>query len=39
MTTIEVDQAVTQQFALNYLNLFNKASGLSMYTKLCMHQD
>lgn len=39
MTTIEVDQPVTQQFALNYLNLFNKASNLSTFTKLCMHQD
>ena len=28
-TTIEVTEAVEQQFALNYLNLFNKASGLS----------
>ena len=38
-TTIEVDQPVTQQFALNYLNLFNKAANLSTFTKLCMHQD
>jgi len=37
-TTIEVDQPVTQQFALNYLNLFNKAANLSTFTKLCMHQ-
>lgn len=39
MTTIEVEQPVTQQFALNYLNMFNKAAGLSTFTKLCLHQD
>ena len=30
---------MTQQFALNYLNMFNKAAGLSTFTKLCLHQD
>ena len=38
-TTIEVEQPVTQQFALNYLNLFNKASNLSVFTRLCLHQE
>lgn len=38
-TLIEVEEAVTQQFALNYLNLFNKASSLSSFTKLCLHQE
>lgn len=28
-TTIEVEESVTQQFALNYINLFNKAANLS----------
>ena len=36
-TMIEVDQPVSQQFALNYLNLFNKASNLSTFTRLCLH--
>lgn len=39
MTTIEVEEEVNQQFALNYLNMFNKASSLSTYTRLCMHQE
>lgn len=38
-TLIEVEEAVTQQFALNYLNLFNKASSLSTFTRLCLHQE
>jgi len=38
-TLIEVEEAVTQQFALNYLNLFNKASSLSSFTRLCLHQE
>ena len=38
-TTIEVEEAVEQQFALNYLNLFNKASGLSTQTRLCLHNE
>jgi proliferating cell nuclear antigen len=36
---IEVEQPVTQQFALNYLNLFNKAGNLSVFTRLCLHQE
>lgn len=28
-----------QQFALRYLNMFNKASGLSNYTTLCLHPE
>ena len=36
---IEVEEAVEQQFALNYLNLFNKAAGLSTFTRLCLHND
>ena len=39
MTLIEVESAVQQQFALNYLNLFNKASNLSTFTRLCLHQE
>lgn len=38
-TTIEVVQPVTQQFALNYLNLFNRASTLSVFTRLMLHQE
>ena len=38
-TTIEVTEAVEQQFALNYLNLFNKAAGLSTMTRLCLHNE
>ena len=38
-TTIEVTDPVEQQFALNYLNLFNKASGLSSHTRLCLHNE
>ena len=38
-TLIEVESAVQQQFALNYLNLFNKASNLSTFTRLCLHQE
>lgn len=29
VTTIEVNENVNQQFALNYLNMFNKAASLS----------
>lgn len=39
VTTVEVETPVTQQFALNYLNMFNKAAGLSAQTKLCMTQE
>jgi proliferating cell nuclear antigen len=38
-TLIEVEEPVTQQFALNYLNLFNKAASLSTFTRLCLHQE
>ena len=38
-TLIEVHEPVNQQFALNYLNLFNKASSLSTFTRLCLHQE
>lgn len=38
-TSIEVEEPVSQQFALNYLNLFNKASSLSSFTRLCLHQE
>jgi proliferating cell nuclear antigen len=38
-TTIEVEESVTQQFALNYLNLFNKAANLSTFTRLALHQE
>jgi len=38
-TMIEVEEAVEQQFALNYLNLFNKAASLSQHTRLCLHNE
>lgn len=38
-TTLEVTDSVTQQFAIRYLNMFNKASSLSSFTRLCMHED
>jgi proliferating cell nuclear antigen len=38
-TTLEVSEAVEQQFALRYLNMFNKASSLSTFTRLCLHQE
>ena len=38
-TLIEVGQPVTQTFALSYLNLFNRASSLSTFTRLYMHTD
>jgi proliferating cell nuclear antigen len=30
---------VTQQFALRYLNMFNKAATISTFTRLCLHQE
>ena len=36
---IEVESPVTQTFALTYLNLFNRASSLSSFTRLYMHKD
>lgn len=38
-TTLEVSESVQQQFALRYLNMFNKASSLSTFTRLCLHQE
>jgi proliferating cell nuclear antigen len=38
-TMIEVTEPVEQQFALNYLNLFNKASSLSSHTRLMMNAE
>ena len=36
---IELEEPVTQTFALTYLNLFNRASSLSSFTRLYMHKD
>lgn len=36
-TLLEVTENVQQQFALRYLNMFNKASTLSSFTRLCLH--
>ena len=38
-TTVEVTDAVQQQFAIRYLNMFNKAAPLSTHTRLCLHQE
>lgn len=38
-TAIEVTEPVEQQFALNYMNLFNKASSLSTHTRLLLNAD
>jgi proliferating cell nuclear antigen len=38
-TQLEVCAAVTQQFALRYLNLFNKAAPLSQLTRLALHKE
>lgn len=38
-TILEVSEGVEQQFALRYLNMFNKASSLSNFTRLCLHSD
>jgi len=38
-TTVEVTDPVQQQFAIRYLNMFNKASPLSSHTRLCLHQE
>lgn len=38
-TTLEVSEPVQQQFALRYLNMFNKASSISNTTRLCLHQE
>lgn len=39
VTTVEVTEAVQQQFAIRYLNMFNKAAPLSSHTRLCLHQE
>ena len=38
-TVLEVTEQVTQQFALRYLNMFNKAAAISTFTRLCLHQE
>ncbi len=38
-TTVEVKEPVQQQFAIRYLNMFNKAAPLSTQTRLCLHQE
>lgn len=38
-TTLEVTEPVQQQFAIRYLNMFNKAAPLSSQTRLCLHQE
>lgn len=39
MTKLEVSDSVNQQFALRYLNMFNKAAPLSSFTRLCLHSE
>jgi proliferating cell nuclear antigen len=34
-----VREGVSQQFAIRYLNMFNKAAALSNFTKLQMHNE
>jgi proliferating cell nuclear antigen len=38
-TVLEVEEPVSQQFALRYLNMFNKAASISNFTRLCLHQE
>ena len=38
-TFLEVQEPVSQQFALRYLNMFNKAATISTFTRLCLHQE
>lgn len=38
-TLLEVQEGVEQQFALRYLTMFNKASSLSTFTRLCLHSE
>ena len=38
-TVLEVQEPVSQQFALRYLNMFNKAASISNFTRLCLHQE
>ena len=36
---LNVSEGVEQQFALRYLNMFNKASSLSNFTRLQLHNE
>jgi len=36
---LEVNEGVTQQFAIRYLNMFNKAAPLTSHTNLCLHAE
>ena len=36
---LEVNDPVNQQFAIRYLNMFNKAAPLSTFTRLCLHNE
>jgi proliferating cell nuclear antigen len=38
-TTLEVSEGVTQQFAIRYLDMFNKAAPLTTFTRLCLHNE
>jgi len=38
-TMIEVEEPVTQRFAINFINQFNKAANLSTFTRLCLHDE
>jgi proliferating cell nuclear antigen len=38
-TMLQVTENIEQQFALRYLNMFNKASTLSTFTRLCLHDE
>ena len=38
-TTLQVNEAIEQQFALRYLTMFNKAATLSTFTRLCLHDE
>ena len=38
-TFLQVTENIEQQFALRYLNMFNKASTLSTFTRLCLHDE
>ncbi len=38
-TILEVQENVELQFAIRYLNMFNKAAPLSPVTKLCLHTE
>lgn len=38
-TTLEVSEGVTQQFAIRYLNMFNKAAPLTTFVRLCLNEE